>query len=487
MNIKTVFQLLSLAHAVVLASALVLASPASAQDLGWKVWVKTSPCSGRFDWVTVAKENPTYGAGGGNWENADLILTGTGMKCVRNTDQFCSKAAATAEAAIVGASSKFSDYCCKEYSVWQNSATSKMTVVVGKFATAGYGWQKIQGDLCCSEAEALSGIAGACGGSRQQGGGSASSQCSQPPAGCQLQQVTTQPETRDGGGRITVESSLIHMMNCPGGPTYIYQYVNRRGFRVIHPPNWSNAIGGRDFGTCQEAQTVAVSALRPGAHPAGSEGTFAVPPLPPGGGGRSASSQCSQPPAGCQLQQVTTQPETRDGGGRITVEASLIHMMNCPSGPTYIYQYVNRRGFRVIHPPNWSNAIGGRDFGTCQEAQAVAVNSGQAASIGSQTGGGTGVGETGAWMSGTFDTSYGKMTLSPSGGRYDQSGGQLVVTSINGATMEGKWNQTGSGRKCPDGSFSGRFRFVFTSGGFSGTWGYCNDAADRSGWSGTRK
>ena len=170
MNIKTVFQLLSLAHAVVLTSALVLASPASAQDLGWKVWVKTSPCSGRFDWVTVAKENPTYGAGGGNWENADLILTGTGMKCVRNTDQFCSKAAATAEAAIVGASSKFSDYCCKEYSVWQNSTTSKMSVVVGKFATAGYGWQKVQGDLCCSEAEALSGIAGACSSSGQHGG-----------------------------------------------------------------------------------------------------------------------------------------------------------------------------------------------------------------------------------------------------------------------------------------------------------------------------
>ena len=87
-----------------------------------------------------------------------------------------------------------------------------------------------------------------------------------------MQQVTTQPETRDGGGRITVEASLIHMMNCSGGPTYIYQYVNRRGFRVIRPPNWSNAIGGRDFGTCQEAQSVAVNA-------------FAIPPLPMGGGG----------------------------------------------------------------------------------------------------------------------------------------------------------------------------------------------------------
>jgi len=32
---------------------------ASGQDKGWKVWVKTSPCSGRHDWVSVAKENPT--------------------------------------------------------------------------------------------------------------------------------------------------------------------------------------------------------------------------------------------------------------------------------------------------------------------------------------------------------------------------------------------------------------------------------------------
>ncbi len=30
----------------------------------WRVWMKVSPCSGKTDWVSVAKENPTTGGGG---------------------------------------------------------------------------------------------------------------------------------------------------------------------------------------------------------------------------------------------------------------------------------------------------------------------------------------------------------------------------------------------------------------------------------------
>jgi hypothetical protein len=136
-------------------------------DKGWKVWVKTDPCSGLHDWVSVAKENPSYGGGGGTWANADLILFGSGMHCVRNTDQLCTFADATAEAALVRASSKFADYCCKEYSVWENNQTSKRSVVVGKFGTAGYGWRFLEGPMCCLEAEALAGIPGACSGNDQ--------------------------------------------------------------------------------------------------------------------------------------------------------------------------------------------------------------------------------------------------------------------------------------------------------------------------------
>jgi hypothetical protein len=133
-------------------------------EKGWKVWVKTDPCSGLHDWVSVAKENPAYGGGGGTWANADLILSGSGMHCVRNTDESCTFANATAEAALVRASRKFSDYCCKEYSVWENNQTGKRSVVVGKFGTAGFGWKFVDGPMCCLDAEALAGIPGACSG-----------------------------------------------------------------------------------------------------------------------------------------------------------------------------------------------------------------------------------------------------------------------------------------------------------------------------------
>lgn len=132
------------------------------EDKGWKVWVKTSPCSGRFDWVTVAKENPAYGGGGGVWFTADLILTGTPMRCVHVGSLDCTKPEATAEAVIVRGHERFADYCCREYSVWEHSQTGKKSVVEGKFGTAGYGWRLVKPDLCCEEAEDLAGIPGAC-------------------------------------------------------------------------------------------------------------------------------------------------------------------------------------------------------------------------------------------------------------------------------------------------------------------------------------
>src|SRR5687768_9626137 len=107
------FMLFVMNLSFLLLSGVVLAQ--SEEGLGWKVWVKTSPCSGRFDWVTVAKKNPTEGPGPGFWTSADLILTGTGMSCVRPGDESCTFAAANAEAAIVRASDKFSNYCCREY------------------------------------------------------------------------------------------------------------------------------------------------------------------------------------------------------------------------------------------------------------------------------------------------------------------------------------------------------------------------------------
>jgi predicted GNAT family N-acyltransferase len=139
---------------------LLLGSPdiVSGQEGEWKVWVRISPCSGRFDWITIAKENPT---GGGNFYYlANFIFPGT--TC---TNFGCSFAAATAVANTIRPSGEFFKYCCRDYSVWENSQTGKRSVVVGKFGTAGMGWNLVKGDLCCEEAEALSGIPGACSGS----------------------------------------------------------------------------------------------------------------------------------------------------------------------------------------------------------------------------------------------------------------------------------------------------------------------------------
>jgi hypothetical protein len=136
---------------------------AGMQDVGWKVYVKTSPCSGRFDWVLVAQQNPTGRGGLGYWQTADLILSGTPMRCVREGSQ-CTKAAAEAEAVMVRASSRFRDYCCKEYSVWKQQQTGKWTIVVGKFGNPGPGWFFEDGPMCCEEAEEITGLTGACSG-----------------------------------------------------------------------------------------------------------------------------------------------------------------------------------------------------------------------------------------------------------------------------------------------------------------------------------
>ncbi|MBK9152653.1 MAG: hypothetical protein IPM25_00205 [Chloracidobacterium sp.] len=79
---------------------------------GWKVYVRTSPCSGRFDWVSVALQNPTGRGGSGIWYTADIILTGTPMRCVREGSR-CTKAEAEAEAVVVRGQPKFRDYCLR--------------------------------------------------------------------------------------------------------------------------------------------------------------------------------------------------------------------------------------------------------------------------------------------------------------------------------------------------------------------------------------
>lgn len=126
---------------------------------GWMVWIKTSPCSGRMDWVHVGQSNPTGQGGSSYYETADRVQGG--LSCGRLGSR-CTKAQADAEAAQVRSSPKFIDYCCQNTSIWRNTQTNRLNIVLGQFGTPGLGWQFEDGPMCCEQAERLTGITGAC-------------------------------------------------------------------------------------------------------------------------------------------------------------------------------------------------------------------------------------------------------------------------------------------------------------------------------------
>jgi len=82
--------------------------------------------------------------------------------------------------------------------------------------------------------------------------------------GCQMGQTFNQAESRDAYGRLTVEAAAIDVVICSGQQFYIYQYLNRPGFRAIRPPNWAQAIGGRDYATFAEALAAAAASVGSG-------------------------------------------------------------------------------------------------------------------------------------------------------------------------------------------------------------------------------
>jgi hypothetical protein len=88
-------------------------------------------------------------------------------------------------------------------------------------------------------------------------------------------------------------------------------------------------------------------------------------------------------------------------------------------------------------------------------------------------------------IDGVYDTSYGTMTLSRSGGSYTYEDGRIVFVRVADNIAEGTWEQSISDRKCVDGAYWGVIRFVFTDTGFDGTFGYCNDEP-KGVWTGTR-
>ncbi len=129
---------------------------------GWRVWVRTEPCSGRFDWLSVAKEQT--GAGTGSGKNSyvpyDTVMGNQG--CTETAPYGCTFAEAKVLMEKLRGDRKFFNYCCRDYSVWVNDESRVRSVVAGKFSTGGYGWSLVKGDLCCEEAEELAGTPGAC-------------------------------------------------------------------------------------------------------------------------------------------------------------------------------------------------------------------------------------------------------------------------------------------------------------------------------------
>jgi hypothetical protein len=57
------------------------------------------------------------------------------------------------------------------------------------------------------------------------------------------------------------------------------------------------------------------------------------------------------------------------------------------------------------------------------------------------------------WMTGTFDTDFGKLVLSPTSGTYGFRDGRLTVRHLHGDVMEGIWEQSKSDHPCADGRF----------------------------------
>jgi hypothetical protein len=53
-----------------------------------------------------------------------------------------------------------------------------------------------------------------------------------------------------GGHR---DAATVYIVGCNGERFYIYEYLNRPGFRAILPPDTGHPIGGRDFETYEDA------------------------------------------------------------------------------------------------------------------------------------------------------------------------------------------------------------------------------------------
>jgi hypothetical protein len=144
---------------------------------GWRVWIRTSPCSGRFDWLAVAKDNkPPEGGGLSSYVPYETLLEAPpGIKACRDANPMtgCTFDEANVLMEALRPSDVFLDYCCRDYSVWEDTRSTEidnMSVFLIRSGTPGLGWALVQGELCCDEAEKMAKKPGACSGSGNKNG-----------------------------------------------------------------------------------------------------------------------------------------------------------------------------------------------------------------------------------------------------------------------------------------------------------------------------
>lgn len=117
----------------------------------WSVYERASPCPDtRLDWMAVAKEHPT---GANAWTEA---------VGARRTADF---ADAFEQSDTLRAGDRFTGVCCRDWSVWKDSATGRLSIMKGS-GSAGMGWMLEKSGLCCEQAAEQAGLAGMCGGRR---------------------------------------------------------------------------------------------------------------------------------------------------------------------------------------------------------------------------------------------------------------------------------------------------------------------------------
>jgi hypothetical protein len=152
---------------LLLAASVVLWLPADAQAPGtdgWRVWMKTTPCSAtKIDWVAASVNNPS--------QTPELFEIAPTTPCFRGSvaerNVGCSFAAAQADMTRLRGLTcnsnmancpRYESYCCQDYAVYRNRRTGQMSVVLGNFGTAGPDFDQVKNHLCCEQAAEMAGF-----------------------------------------------------------------------------------------------------------------------------------------------------------------------------------------------------------------------------------------------------------------------------------------------------------------------------------------